>query len=124
MAKDFDDPVGCFWDLGCKGPITLSACAKTRWNSGTGFCTLQGPMCYGCMHPSFPDPPTSGFFSPSEQVPTLLGLTVDNVAEVVIPGGAGVLAVHAARRSLSKKKEPETAEAKPPSPESPPEAKP
>jgi len=125
MAKNFDDPVGCFWDLGCKGPITLSACAKTKWNSGTGFCTLAGPMCYGCMHPSFPDPPTSGFFSPSEQVPTLLGLTVDNVGEVAIPGAAGVLAVHAVKRSLGKKKGAEAAEEKAPAPpETPPEATP
>jgi len=109
MAKTFDDPVGCFWDLGCKGPITASSCAKTKWNGGTGFCTQAGPLCYGCMHPNFPDAPTSGFFSPSELTPTLMGLTVDNVGEVLIAGGAGVLAVHGIRRSVGKKKEPEGA---------------
>ena len=109
MAKTFDDPVGCFWDLGCKGPITPSSCAKTKWNGGTGFCTQAGPLCYGCMHPNFPDAPTSGFFSPSELTPTLMGLTVDNVGEVLIAGGAGVLAVHGIRRSVGKKKEPEGA---------------
>jgi hydrogenase small subunit len=103
MAKTFDDPVGCFWDLGCKGPITLSACAKTKWNSGTGFCTQAGPLCYGCMHPNFPDSPTSGFFTPSELTPTLLGLTVDNVGEVAIAGAAGVLAIHGVRRNVGKK---------------------
>ncbi len=107
MAKTFDDPVGCFWDLGCKGPITLSACAKTKWNAGTGFCTQAGPMCYGCMHPSFPDAPSSGFFTPSELTPTILGLTVDNVGEVLLAGGAGVLAVHGIRRSVGKKETPE-----------------
>ncbi len=103
MAKTFDDPTGCFWNLGCRGPITQSNCAKTKWNSGTGFCTQAGPMCWGCMHPNFPDPPAGGFFSAIEQTPTILGVTVDNVGEVAIAGGAGVLAVHALRRSLGKK---------------------
>ena len=119
MAKTFDDPVGCFWDLGCKGPITQSACAKTKWNSGTGFCTQAGPMCWGCMHPNFPDPPTSGFFSPGDLTPTLLGLTVDNVGEVLVAGAAGALAVHGIRRTLVKEKhETEaTQEEGPPKPE-------
>ena len=105
MAKTFDDPVGCFWDLGCKGPITQSACAKTKWNSGTSFCTQAGPMCWGCMHPNFPDKPTSEFFSPVELTPTLVGLTVDNVGEVLIGGGAAILAVHAIKRAVSKNKD-------------------
>ena len=105
MATTFDDPVGCFWDLGCKGPITQAACAKTKWNSGIGFCTQAGPMCWGCMHPNFPDKPTSEFFSPLELSPTLLGLTVDNVGEVAIAGAAGILAVHAVKRTLSKEED-------------------
>ena len=103
MAKTFDDPVGCFWNLGCKGPITQSACAKTKWNNGTGFCTQSGPMCWGCMHPNFPDKPTSEFFSPSEVTPTLVGLTADIVGEVAVAGAAGILAVHAIKRTVSKK---------------------
>jgi len=118
MAKTFDDPVGCFWDLGCKGPITQSACAKTKWNSGTSFCTQAGPMCWGCMHPNFPDTPTSGFFSPVELTPTLAGLTVDNVGEVAIGGAAAILAIHAIKRAVSKKTDETVVAAKgPPSPE-------
>ena len=107
MAKTFDDPVGCFWELGCKGPITQAACAKTKWNAGTSFCTQAGPMCWGCMHPNFPDSPTSGFFSPIEKEPTIIGVNVDEVGEVAIAGAAGILAVHAVKRSLGKKDEPE-----------------
>ncbi len=103
MAKDFDDPVGCYWNLGCRGPITQSACAKTKWNGGLTFCTQAGPMCWGCMHPSFPDPPAGGFYAPIEQSPKILGLTVDNVAEVAIAGTAGVLAIHALKRSIGRK---------------------
>ena len=123
MAKTFDDPVGCFWDLGCKGPITQGSCAIKKWNGGTGFCTQAGPMCWGCMHPNFPDPPTSGFFSPVADTPTILGVNVDEVGEVAIAGTAGILAVHAIRRSIGKKEgEPEKEKATPPS-EQPSEAK-
>jgi hydrogenase small subunit len=123
MAKTFDDPVGCFWDLGCKGPITQASCAIKKWNSGTGFCTLAGPMCWGCMHPNFPDPPTSEFFTQIEDTPTILGVNVDEVGEVAIAGTAGILAVHAIRRTLGKKEgEPEKEETTPPS-EPPSEAK-
>ena len=123
MAKTFDDPVGCFWDLGCKGPITQGSCAIKKWNGGTGFCTQAGPMCWGCMHPNFPDPPTSGFYSPVADTPTILGVNVDEVGEVAIAGTAGILAVHAIRRSIGKKEgEPEKEKATPPS-EQPSEAK-
>jgi len=121
MAKTFDDPVGCYWELGCKGPITQSACALTKWNSGTSFCTQAGPMCWGCMHPSFPDPPTSEFFAPIEKTPTIIGVNVDEVGEVAIGGAAGILAVHAIRRSVGRKEEPEERAAPPP--EQQPEAK-
>ena len=122
MAKTFDDPVGCFWDLGCKGPITQSSCVK-KWNGGTGFCTLAGPMCWGCMHPNFPDPPTSSFYAPIADTPTILGVNVDEVGEVAIAGTAGILAVHAIRRSIGKKEgETEKEKAVPP-PEPPSEAK-
>jgi len=103
MAKTFDDPVGCFWDLGCKGPITQGSCAIKKWNGGIGFCTQAGPMCWGCMHPNFPDPPTSGFYAPVADTPTILGINVDEVGEVALAGTAGILAVHAIRRSIGKK---------------------
>jgi len=114
FAATFDDPVGCYWQLGCKGPITQSACARTKWNSGTGFCTQAGPMCWGCMHPSFPEAPTSSFFSPVEQTPKLLGLTADNVGEAMIGGVAAILAVHGVRRAVTKRDEgPEGAKTEP-----------
>lgn len=108
FAENFDDPEGCYWKLGCKGPITQSACATTKWNGGIGFCTQAGPMCWGCMHPSFPDLPTSAFFAQVEQTPTLLGLTADTVGEATMGGVAAALAVHAAKRVATRKKEDKT----------------
>jgi len=123
MAKTFDDPVGCFWDLGCKGPITQSSCPVKMWNGGIGMCTLTGPMCWGCMHPNFPDPPTSEFFAQVADTPTILGVDVDEVGEVAIAGTAGILAVHALRRTLGKKEEESGKEKATPHSEPPPEAK-
>jgi Ni,Fe-hydrogenase I small subunit len=75
------------------------------------------------MHPKFPDPPTSEFFTQIEDTPTILGVNVDEVGEVAIAGTAGILAVHAIRRTLGKKEgEPEKKETTPPS-EPPSEAK-
>jgi hydrogenase small subunit len=109
FAYSFDDPVGCLWKLGCKGPITYSSCAKTKWNSGAGFCTQAGPMCWGCMHPSFPDPPVSPFFQeipgfPGINIPTL---EVAGAAAAVV--GVGVAAGIALKSK--KKEEEETAPA-------------
>ena len=103
FAQTFDDPVGCFWKLGCKGPITQSSCAATKWNSGISFCTQAGPMCWGCMHPNFPDPPTSPFFTQVELVPAYFGLNVDTIAEVAGVGVAVGLGAHAIRHALTKK---------------------
>jgi hydrogenase small subunit len=99
FATNFDDPE-CLWNLGCKGPITLSACAETKWNGGLSFCTQGGPMCWGCMHPNFPDPPTSGFF---DAIPHFPGVNIPTL-EVVAAGAvivAGALAAGAIARSKS-----------------------
>jgi NiFe hydrogenase small subunit HydA len=105
FAQTYDDPVGCYWKLGCKGPITQSSCAVTKWNGGISFCTQGGPMCWGCMHPNFPDPPTSPFFTQVELVPAYLGLNVDTITEVAGAGVAVALGVHAVRHVLAKKPE-------------------
>jgi hydrogenase small subunit len=104
FAQAFDDPVGCFWKLGCKGPITQSACSVTKWNSGIGFCTQAGPMCWGCMHPNFPDSPTSPFFVQVELIPAYFGLNADTVAEIAGIGVAAAIGVHAVHHALARKK--------------------
>ena len=104
FATSFDDPE-CLWNLGCKGPITLSACAETNWNGGLSMCTKAGPICYGCMHPNFPDPPTTGFFEalphfPGINIPTL---EVAGAAAAVIGVGlAAGLAVNAKKEGTTK----------------------
>ena len=62
-------------------------------------------MCWGCMHPSFPDAPSSPFFRPAAISPEFLGLTADNFAEILLVGGVAALGVHAARHVLTGKEE-------------------
>jgi hydrogenase small subunit len=114
FAQTFDDPIGCFWKLGCKGPITESACSVTKWNGGTGFCTQTGPMCWGCMHPNFPDSPTSPFFSQVELVPAFFGLNADTVAGAAGVGVAVALGAHAIHHvaAAKRKSEPQTSKTK------------
>jgi hydrogenase small subunit len=100
FAAVFDDPTGCLWELGCKGPITYGACSLTHWNSGTGTCTLAGPMCWGCMHPSFPDPPTSPFFQEIELVPAFFGINVNDIAIGAAVATVGIIGVHAVTKKF------------------------
>ncbi len=106
FAGTFDDPAGCFWKLGCKGPITYSSCAETKWNGGLGFCTQAGPMCWGCMHPNFPDPPVSPFF---QEIPGYPGINIPNLEVAAVAAailGAG-LAVGSAMKSKRDAREEE-----------------
>jgi Ni,Fe-hydrogenase I small subunit len=60
------------------------------------------------MHPNFPDPPTSPFFTQVELIPAYLGLNVDTIAGVAGAGVAVALGAHAVRRAMQKKKRDQT----------------
>ena len=53
FAKTFDDPTGCYWNLGCKGPITQSACALTKWNGGLKLLHSGRADVLGMYAPEF-----------------------------------------------------------------------
>ncbi len=59
FAKSFGDE-GCFFKLGCLGPITHADCSLRFWNSGTSFCIKAGSPCLGCAAENFTQ---SGAFS-------------------------------------------------------------
>lgn len=107
FASSFDDPQ-CLWKLGCKGPITTSHCAITRWNNGVGFCTQQGPMCWGCMHPDFPDKPVAPFF---QEVPGFPGINIPTLAGAAVAAGAVGAGLAIGTAARGRKKEGKGAEA-------------
>ena len=62
-------------------------------------------MCWGCMHPSFPDPPTSGFFESLPHFPGVDIPTLEVAGAAALAVGAG-LAIGLAYRSKKKDGEP------------------
>ncbi len=53
FAKTFSDE-GCFFKLGCLGPLTHADCSLRLWNGGTNFCINAGSPCIGCAAEDFP----------------------------------------------------------------------
>jgi hydrogenase small subunit len=60
-AEKFGDSGCLFFELGCRGPITYSACNDLLWN-GQSTKPRSGVPCVGCTEPEFPDYPEQGFF--------------------------------------------------------------
>ncbi len=54
---------GCFYQLGCKGPISACDIPIRGWNSGVNSCIKSGGICIGCTEPGFPDHNGDGLFS-------------------------------------------------------------
>jgi hydrogenase small subunit len=44
---------GCFFKLGCQGPITRADCTLRQWNGGANFCIRAGAPCIGCAGQNF-----------------------------------------------------------------------
>jgi hydrogenase small subunit len=52
FAKTFGEE-GCFFKLGCAGPITYSDCSLRPWNGGANTCIRAGAPCIGCCGENF-----------------------------------------------------------------------
>ncbi|MCX9014037.1 MAG: hydrogenase small subunit [Candidatus Methanoperedens sp.] len=92
----------CLYQLGCRGPVTLSDCSLRKWNGGINVCMNSGAPCIGCFHESFPDA-MSPLFEPIEKVPTLLGINPVTAGKAAVAATAAGIAIHAARRGVAKK---------------------
>lgn len=46
---------GCFYVIGCKGPITITQCPRVKWNSYVNWPIGNNSNCIGCGNPGFPD---------------------------------------------------------------------
>jgi hydrogenase small subunit len=102
FAKTFDDEGArngwCLFELGCKGPVTHSVCATTKWNQGTSFPIQSGHGCLGCTEPNFWD--AGSFYQP---LSTPLG-NVGTAAGIAVAAGAATgIAVGLANRSKKAK---------------------
>lgn len=52
---DFPGDEGCFYKVGCKGPVTFADCPKRQWNNHINWPVKGGTPCIGCTNPGFPD---------------------------------------------------------------------
>ncbi|MDN5323311.1 MAG: hydrogenase small subunit [Clostridia bacterium] len=46
---------GCFYKIGCKGPVTYADCPTRQWNNHINWPVKAGIPCIGCANPHFPD---------------------------------------------------------------------
>ncbi|WBW95040.1 hydrogenase small subunit [Oceanirhabdus sp. W0125-5] len=56
--KEYDEVrqlglLGCYEELGCKGPDTYNNCPHRKWNNKNNWCIAAGHMCIGCADSSF-----------------------------------------------------------------------
>jgi hydrogenase small subunit len=61
FAASFSED-GCFFKLGCLGPLTHADCTVRQWNSGTNFCIKAGSPCIGCASEQFASKAEFPFF--------------------------------------------------------------
>ncbi len=69
FARTFSEP-GCYFKLGCLGPITHADCSLRLWNNGVNFCINAGSPCIGCAAEDFPQAVSFPMFTkgPSRKV--------------------------------------------------------
>ena len=102
FAEFGQSEVGCRFKIGCKGPITWTDCALRKWNNGVAYCVEVGAPCIGCSEPDFPDGDTAPFFEKLPSLPTILGLPAEKWGEVFVGAAAAGVAVHFAKKMLTK----------------------
>ncbi len=89
----------CLYKMGCKGPMTYSACPKIQYNNRTSWCIKAGGPCIGCAEPGWTDK-FAGFYEklPGVKIPGFGGVEAgaDTLGAVAAAATAAGIAVHAA----------------------------
>jgi len=94
----------CLYKVGCKGPMTYSACPKIQYNDRTSWCIKAGGPCIGCAERGWTDK-FAGFYEPlpGVKIPGLGGVEAgaDTLGAIAAAATAVGIAVHAAATSAS-----------------------
>jgi NiFe hydrogenase small subunit HydA len=100
----------CLYKMGCKGPMTYSACPKIQYNDRASWCIKAGGPCIGCAEPGWTDK-FAGFYErlPGVKIPGIGGVekgadTIGAVAAVATAAGIAVHAVSTASSGRTKEK--------------------
>lgn len=101
----------CLYKVGCKGPMTWSACPKIQYNDRTSWCIKAGGPCIGCAERGWTDK-FAGFYErlPEVKIPGLGGVeagadTLGTIAAVATAAGIAVHAVATAASGRTKDKD-------------------
>jgi NiFe hydrogenase small subunit HydA len=88
----------CLYKMGCKGPMTYSACPKVQYNDRTSWCIKAGGPCIGCAERGWTDK-FAGFYEPlpGVKIPGLGGVEAgaDKIGAVAAVATAAGIAIHA-----------------------------
>lgn len=94
----------CLYKMGCKGPMTYSACPKVQYNDRTSWCIKAGGPCIGCAERDWTDK-FAGFYEPlpGVKIPGLGGVEAgaDKIGAVAAVATAAGIAIHAAVTAVS-----------------------
>jgi NiFe hydrogenase small subunit HydA len=94
----------CLYKMGCKGPMTYSACPKIQYNNRTSWCIKAGGPCIGCAEPGWTDK-FAGFYEPlpGVKIPGLGGVEAgaDKLGAIAAAATVAGIAVHAVATSAS-----------------------
>lgn len=94
----------CLYKMGCKGPMTYSACPKVQYNDRTSWCIKAGGPCIGCAERDWTDK-FAGFYEPlpGVTIPGLGGVEAgaDKIGAVAAAATAAGIAIHAVATAAS-----------------------
>jgi NiFe hydrogenase small subunit HydA len=94
----------CLYKMGCKGPMTYSACPKIQYNDRTSWCIKAGGPCIGCAERGWTDR-FAGFYEPlpGVKIPGLGGVEAgaDKIGAIAAAATAAGIAVHAVATAAS-----------------------
>src|SRR3989304_4434596 len=88
----------CLYKMGCKGPMTYSACPTVQYNDRVSWCIKAGAPCIGCAEHDWPDK-FAGFYErlPDVKIPGIAGVetTADKIGAAAAVAAAAGIAAHA-----------------------------
>lgn len=80
---------GCYFKVGCKGPVTYSDCPKRMWQDNSEWPVISGSPCIGCTEPGFPDA-MSPFYERLPHISALGRKVTANTLGLSLAGLAGL----------------------------------
>jgi hydrogenase small subunit len=104
FVEKFDDEGAkkgwCLYKVGCRGPVTYSACSTIKWNDGLSWPVQSGHPCVGCSEPDNWD--RVPLYSHVAGIP-MPGLgNAESIGKLITIGAIAASATHATASAIRK----------------------